>query len=127
MRWTIDTFSCRVDVCSATTGSYADGRPDEDFVLDNSGGDDKALDDDWQEEFTVEVKSDGFSRMWAEELNLGADGIVEFVPVFEYIKKRSAELLQVEWDRYTERRKQNSLDAAARIEASHRRVKQRKP
>lgn len=129
LRWDIEHGRARVDVCPATTASYVDGRPDEDVVMsEGDATDDMPLDGPWKEEFTVEIKFDGFARLWCDDLQLGtAAECASLLGLFTHLYARAEQLLAVEWAECVERRKQNAIDAALRIANSHERIRRRKP
>lgn len=98
LRWDVATTSARVEVCTATTASYGDGRPDEDLVLSDGGSaEDTSLDGPWVSEFTVEIKFDGFARLWCEDLQLGTAGeCASLLGLFTHLYARAEQLLAVE-------------------------------
>lgn len=63
-------------------------------MSDGGAGEPMPLDGPWRGEFTVEVKFDGFARMWCEDLQLGTAGdAAALCALFQHIYERAEVLI----------------------------------
>ena len=96
LRWSVDYVAAHVEICTAS--GFGPERPEEDFVLSDGGCSDMLpLDGPWVAEISMEIKFDGFARMWCEDLQLGTvDEAVTLADLLRHVYARADELIRHE-------------------------------
>jgi hypothetical protein len=94
IRWEVGDSSATAEVTAATATVGPDGLRDAIVLSDGGAGDVMLLDGPWIAEMTVEVKFDGYMRLWTEDMQLGHNGVRDLVPLFYYLTKRGVVLVE---------------------------------
>lgn len=128
IRWSVEWYTATAEVCSAAVGYEPGSDKATPFVCSDGGCEDDApLDGPWKPELTVEIKSDGFARMWCDDMHIGTvDNAAKLAELMAYLYRKAAALLAIGAAEEAEARARNALDAAQRIADSHERVARRK-